>query len=319
VSEAGNFEGRSILVRAGSDDDPPELPEIKRRLLEVREQRVRPGLDDKRLTAWNALLLGALAEAGAVLEEPRYGEAARACADFLLRELRTSDDRLLRTWKDGRAHLAGYLEDHAFLLEALLALYEATFEERWFVRARELADAIIERFADPERGGFFVTADDGERLIARRKDLEDQPIPAGSSSAALGLLRLAAMTGERAYEDAALGAIRLVAEVAPRYPSAFGHMLRAIDFVTAPARELAIVGEQPAALLAVVREHYRPHLVLAAAPAGGGSAVPLLEGRDPSAGAAWAYLCERFACQAPVSDPAALRPLLDPAPRALPG
>jgi uncharacterized protein YyaL (SSP411 family) len=312
ASAHGNFEGANVLEAHGPE--PAERDRIRELLLAARAQRVRPPLDDKRLTAWNALMIAALADAGAVLGEARYLDAATAAAAFLWERLRDADGRLLRSFNHGAARLPAYLEDHAFLLEAFLTLYEATFEERWFVRARELADTILARFADREHGGFFVTADDGERLIARRKDLEDQPIPAGSSSAALGLLRLAAMTGERPYEEAALGAIRLVAEVAPRFPSAFGHILCAIDFHTAPARELALVGEQRAALLAVVRERYRPRLVLAAGQAGGASAVPLLEGRAAPAGAAWAYLCERFACQAPVSDPDALRSLLDQAP-----
>jgi len=318
VTEAGNFEGRSILVRAGSDDDPPELPEIKRRLLAAREQRVRPGLDDKRLTAWNALMLGALAEAGAVLEEPRCLEAARACADFLLGELRTDDGRLLRTWKDGRARLAGYLEDHAFLLEALLALYEATFEERWFTAARALADVTIARFADAERGGFFTTADDHETLVARRKDLEDTPIPSGNSAMALGLLRLARLTGEAAYEERARGVIALLHPIAARHPLAFAHLLQAVDFLLADdVREVAIVGppRERATLVRVVRAAHRPHVVLAGGdgdPHGpAAAAVPLLAGRRPVDGRAAAYVCERFACQAPVTEPRELARLLD--------
>ncbi len=317
VSEGGNFEGRSILVRAGSDDDPPDLPEIKRRLMAARDRRVRPGLDDKRLTSWNALMLGALAEAGAVLEEPRYVEAARACADFILRELRTADDdgRLLRTWKDGRAHLAGYLEDHAYTVEALLTLYEATFETRWFTAARALADVTIARFADDERGGFFSTADDHERLVARRKDLEDTPIPSGNSAMALGLLRLARLTGEAAYEERARGTIALLHPIAARHPLAFAHLLQAVDFLLADdVREVAIVGEPDgrAPLVRVVRGAFRPHVVLAGGSGDGdGAQVPLLAGRGPVDGAAAAYVCERFACQAPVTDPDALAALLD--------
>jgi uncharacterized protein len=310
----GNFEGRSILVRARSDEDPPELPEIKRRLTVARDQRVRPGLDDKRLTSWNALLVAALAEAGAVLERADYLDAARACADFLLRELRTRDGRLLRTWKDGRAHLAGYLEDHAFLLEALLALYEATFEPRWFEQARTLADVTIARFADDERGGFFSTADDHERLVARRKDLEDTPIPSGNSAMALGLLRLARLTGEAAYEERARGVIALLHPIAARHPLAFAHLLQAIDLLLADdVREVAIVGEPAAAagLVRTVRAAFRPHVVLAGGTGDDGSeTIPLLAGRQPLDGQAAAYVCERFACRAPVTEPDALAALL---------
>ena len=315
VSEGGNFEGKSILVRAGSDDDPPELPEIKRLLMATRDQRVRPGLDDKRLTSWNALMLGALAETGAVLERDDYLDAARACADFLLRELRTDDGRLLRTWKDGRAHLAGYLEDHAYAVEALLTLYEATFDERWFMEARALADVTIARFADDERGGFFSTADDHERLVARRKDLEDTPIPSGNSSMALGLLRLARLTGEAAYEERARGTIALLHPIAARHPLAFAHLLQAIDFLLADdVHEVAIVGkpDDRAPLVRIVRGASRPHVVLAGGSGDGdGAQVPLLVGRGPVDGRAAAYVCERFACQVPVTDPAALAALLD--------
>src|SRR3954471_13770763 len=208
MTETGNFEGANIPVRATAD--PEHLGEIKEALRAVREQRVWPGLDDKRLTAWNALMISALADAGAALDEPRYRDAAVAAAEFVLRDLRDADGRLLRTYNHGSAHLNAYLEDHAFLLEALLGLYEATFDPRWFREATGLAEQLLDRFADPERGGFFSTASDHEALIARRKDLEDTPIPAGGSAAAFGLLRLARLTGERRYEEAALGQIRLV-------------------------------------------------------------------------------------------------------------
>jgi uncharacterized protein YyaL (SSP411 family) len=314
VTASGNFEGRSILVRAGSDDDPPELPEIKRRLMATRDLRVRPGLDDKRLTSWNALMLAALAEAGAVLQREDYLDAARASADFLLRELRTDDGRLLRTWKDGRAHLAGYLEDHAYLVEALLTLYEATFEAHWFVAARALADVTIAHFADDERSGFFSTADDHEQLVARRKDLEDTPIPSGNSAMALGLLRLARLTGESTYEERARGTIALLHPIAARHPLAFAQLLQAVGFLLADdVREVAIVGDPAAAapLVRVVRDAFRPHLVLAGGNGSDDQPVPLLTGRQPVDDRPAAYVCERFACQAPVTDPEALASMLD--------
>ena len=306
ATPGGNFEGANILTRGA---EPPErLEEIRHRLYEVRARRVWPGLDDKRLTAWNALAIGALADAGAVLERADYVDAAAACADFVLRELSDSDGRLLRTYKDGEAKLNAYLEDHAFLLEALLSLYEATFEPRWFAAARGVADAMIERFADDERGGFFETSSDHERLVARRKDLEDNPIPAGNSSAAYGLLRLAALTGEHEYERRAVGVIRLLHTVAPRHPQAFAHLLQAIDFHLARVREVALVGDDVRPLERVVRERFRPHLVLAGGERDG---VPLLEGREPVDGRPAAYVCERFACRRPVTEPAELAALLD--------
>jgi uncharacterized protein YyaL (SSP411 family) len=302
ASAGGNFEGANILVRAG------EAPaELKQRLYEVRSARVWPGLDDKRLTSWNALMVSALAEAGAVLERADYLDAARGCADFILRDLRDDGGRLLRTWKDGQAKLNAYLEDHAFLLEALLTLYEATFEPRWFDEARALADTMIDRFGDEARGGFFETSSDHERLVARRKDMEDHPIPAGNSSAAYGLLRLAALTGEHEYEKRAVGVFRLLHGVVARHPQAFAHLLQALDFHLAAVKEVALVGPAPEALERVVRGRFRPHLVLAGGEPGD---VPLLAGREPVDGRAAAYVCERFACQRPVTEPGELEALL---------
>jgi uncharacterized protein len=300
-----NFEDRWAPVRATSD--PERLEEIKRRLREVREQRVWPGLDDKRLAAWNALIISALAEAGAALERPDYRDAAVACAEFVLRDMRDDGGRLLRTYNRGQARLAAYLEDHAFLLEALLTLYETTFDPRWFAAARELAETTIDHFSDTERGGFYATADDHEALVARRKELEDNPIPAGASAAAFGLLRLAALTGEHRYEEAALGVLRLLHEIAPGHPAAFGHMLQALDFHLAPVREVAIVGPDAGPLERVVRGAFRPHIVVAGGPADG---VPLLAGREQVEGRAAAYVCENFACLRPVTEPDELAVLL---------
>ena len=306
MTAEGNFEGANIPVRATAE--PERLGEIKAALLAAREQRVRPGLDDKRLTAWNALMISALADAGAALREPRYIGAAITAAEFVLRDLRNERGKLLRTYNQGRAQLDAYLEDHAFLLEALLTLYEATFDPRWFGTARALADEILERFSDPDRGGFFTTATDHEQLIARRKQLEDAPLPSGGSAAAFGLLRLARLTGESRYEDAALGQLRLLHTIAAEHPTAFGHLLAALDFALAEVREIALVGDDRAALEHVVRTAFRPHVVLAGGPADG---VPLLAGREPVGGRAAAYVCERFACRRPVTEPEELRQLLD--------
>ena len=309
ATDRGNFEGRNIPVRGPGS--PERLAEWRRRLYEARARRVWPGLDDKRLTSWNALMIAALGEAGAVLERPDYLEAATGCAEFVLGELRDEDGRLLRTWKDGRAKLNAYLEDHAFLLEALLSLYEGTFDPRWFAEARALADAMIARFADEENGGFFETSSDHERILARRKDLEDHPIPSGNASAAYGVLRLAALTGEHDYEVRAVSTLRLLHELAPRHPQAFGHLLQALDFHLSPVKEVALVGEDVRPLERVVRGAFRPHLVLAAtSPAASANGVPLLEGRTPVDGRPAAYVCERFACKAPVTEPAELERLL---------
>ena len=306
MTEHGNFEGRNNPVLAG--EDPPQRAEIRSRLYAARERRVRPGLDDKRLTAWNALMVAALADAGAILGRRDYLDAATSCAEFLTTRMRDADGRLLRTYNREQARLPAYLEDHSFLLEALLTLYEATFDPRWFREARRLADTILERFADTGRGGFYSTASDHERLIARRKELEDAPIPSGGSAAAFGLLRLAALTGEHSYEEAAVSALRLLHEVAPQHPGAFGHLLQALDFHLAAVREVALVGDAIGPLEQVVRQAFRPHVVVAGGPEDG---VPLLAGREPVDGRAAAYVCERFACRRPVTEPAELAALLD--------
>jgi uncharacterized protein YyaL (SSP411 family) len=295
-------------VLEGRGPVPDRLPEIRGKLFGARAERVRPGLDDKRLTAWNGLMITALAEAGAALGRPAYVDAAVKCAEFLESERRAPDGRLLRT-----PQLAGYLDDHAYLVEALLALYEATLDPRWYRGAAGLADEMIARFADPERGGFFTTAADQSDLPVRRKDLEDSPIPSGNSSAAVGLLRLAALSGEHRYEEQAEGVLALLFPLAVKHPLAFGHLLRAADFHLASVREVAIVGPEPEPLLAVVRGMFRPHIVLAG---GSGGGVPLLEGREPIDGRAAAYVCERFSCQAPVTEPAELEARLTPAPAA---
>ncbi len=305
ATDRGNFEGRNIPVRGPGR--PERRPEWRRILLAARSERVWPGLDDKRLTSWNALMISALAEAGAVLERPDYLDAARTAASFVLDELRDGDGRLLRSWKDGKAKLNAYLEDHGFLLEALLTLYEASFEPRWFGEARALADAMIERFADDENGGFFETSSDHEQLLARRKDLEDHPIPSGNAAAAYGLLRLGALTGEHSYEERGVSVLRLLHELAVTHPQAFGHLLQALDFHLAPVKEVALVGDELGPLERVVRRAFRPHLVLAG---GEHDGVPLLEGREPVNGRAAAYVCEQFSCRAPVTEPEELERLL---------
>jgi uncharacterized protein YyaL (SSP411 family) len=319
VSPAGNFEGRNVLhVPLGaSAQRPAELDDARTALYAWRDRRVRPGLDDKRICSWNALMIAALADAGAALGRQDHVDAACACARFVMESMRDSEGHLRRTWKDGEARLNAYLEDHAFLVDGLLRLYEATLEVRWFDAARETADVMIERFADNERGGFFTTSNDHEELIARRKDVGDHPIPSGNSAAAYGLLRLAALTGVRDYEERAVGTMRLFAPAASRHPDAFGHLLQAIDFQISPVREVALVAPTNGAassarldeLARVVRSAHRPHVVLA----GGleGSERPeLLRERPAVEGKPAAYVCEHFACKAPVTDPRELEAAL---------
>ena len=312
ASPGGNFEGMNILHRPlGPHAEPPPGHEPARAaLLARRSQRVRPGLDDKRICSWNALAIAALADAGAAMDRADYLDAARAAARFVLDSMRDADGRLLRTWKEGARPIAAYLEDHAYLADALLVLYESTFEPEWFEAARAVADTMIERFHDPDRGGFFTTADDAEELVARRKDVDDHPIPSGNSAAAYALLRLSALTGELSYEEHAVSVLKLLQRVAARHPNAVAHLLRAMDFHLAAVQEVALVAPPgaPGALAPLarpVRAKLRPHLVLAGGPEG--TTTPaLMRDRTTVGNRPAAYVCERFACRAPLTDPDAL-------------
>jgi uncharacterized protein YyaL (SSP411 family) len=314
ASEGGNFEGTNVLEGRGRV--PARLAEIRAALFAARAPRVRPGLDDKRVTAWNALMISALADAGAVLARPDYLAAAEACANALLAE-----GPLMRTGTVG-----AFLDDYAYLISALVTLYEASWEPRWYAAAVRLADEMIERFGDAQAGGFFTTPAGHTDLITRRKDLEDAPIPSGSSAAAHGLLRLARLAGSVDYERWALSVLAAHGPVAVRHPGACGHLLTALDFYLAPdVREAAVIGAAAdSELAAVVRARYRPHVVLAGsltpvgevepgegARLGADAVVPLLEHRGLVNGAPAAYVCQRFACQAPVTAPAALAAMLD--------
>ena len=316
VTDAGNWEGKTILSRVsppGGDEVEARLARARGVLFELRGARPQPARDDKALAAWNGLAIGALAEAGRLPDGARYIQAAVRAAEAILAGLRTTEGRLRRSWKDGRAVGEGVLEDYANLGEGLLALYEATFDERWFVAARELAETILVHFADPA-GGFFDTSDDHERLVTRPKDPQDNAVPSGGSMATLLLLRLAALTGEGTYRSAAETALASVTAFASEYPTGFANWLVAMDFALAPVVEIAVVGD-PAAddtrrLLAPVFDGYRPNQVVAAATDADASAVPLLQARFMLDGRPTAFVCRNFACRQPVNEPEALAALL---------
>jgi uncharacterized protein YyaL (SSP411 family) len=319
VTEGGNFEGRNILFLPGGAGgrEPEGLEAAREALYEARSRRVWPGLDDKRICSWNALMIAALADAGAALDRADYIDAAVACAEFVERDLRDDEGRLLRTFKPAPevpgtegpgTRVLAYLEDHAFLLEALLVLYESTFDMRWFDAARRTADEMIERFGDAERGGFFTTSPDHEELIARRKDIDDHPIPSGNSSAAYGLLRLGALTGEHGYTERAEGVFHLLIRAAKRHPQALAHLLEALNFRVSPTREVAVVGANDdglGELAGVVRRRFAPTVVLAGGMEGTERPELMLE-RTAVDGRAAAYVCEQFTCRRPVTEPGEL-------------
>jgi uncharacterized protein len=336
VTGAGNFEGRNILhvprdgseeeVRAGAAAEAgvttEQLESVLARgrqaLYQARAGRAWPSRDEKVLTSWNAMMLQAYASAGRVLEREDYVEAAVRNAGFLLAELRPGGE-LKRTWRDGAARIDAFLEDHALLADALLSLYQATFDPRWVAEARELGDRILERFWDDDEGLFHDSAAGAERLVVRPRDVYDNATPSGNSAAAVLLLRLATFTGEPRYERVAVRVLRSMGELLRRAPMGFGHLLAALDFHLATPREVAIVGDPAAedtrALLGVVNGRYRPNTVLALRRAGEPASVeeviPLLAGRSAVDGRAAAYVCRRFTCRRPVTDAAALRSELD--------
>jgi uncharacterized protein len=297
---------------------PAELENILReargKLLEARETRLKPGRDEKVLAAWNGLMLAAFAEAardrspGNRMET--YRSIAERNADFLLREMRTPTGRLLRSWKDGRAKLNAYLEDYACVIEGLLELYQTTFDEKWFVAARELADTMIQHYADPA-GGFFDTSDDHETLVTRPKDLQDNAVPSGNAMAAHVLLKLAAFTGDDRYYQSDESVLSALQPALIQAPLGLAQWLCALDFALSSPAEIAIVGPDRSggvqALLEVIRSGYRPHQIVAVgATPDRTSAIPLLFDRPTIDDRATAYVCVRFACQRPTTDPLVL-------------
>jgi len=288
--------GRSI-IRGELD------PELRAGLLEARAARQQPARDDKAIAAWNGLALAALAEAGRRLGNERYVQAARRLGEFLLSPLSTPDGRLYRSWREGRAAIPGYLEDYADVAHGLYELHVATGELRWLEEANRLARLAVDLFADDERGGFFMTARDAEQLVARKKDLDDNPVPSGNSMLAFVLLRLARIYGDDELERRAVGVLRLLHRGLTRAPSAFGWALCALDLYLSPPRELAIIGSPDDEVARAALAPFDPNAVVAFGPS---EDVPLLAGKTLVDGKPAVYVCERFTCQAPVTDPAAL-------------
>jgi uncharacterized protein YyaL (SSP411 family) len=291
------FEHGRFIVRGDLD------PETRARLLAEREAQPQPLRDDKAIASWNGLTLAALAEAGRRLERPDLVDAARALAEFLLGPLSTPEGRLHRTWRAGQAKHAGVLEDYADVAHGLYELHIATGELRWLEESRRLALLAVELFADAERGGFFLTPVDGERLVSRKKDFDDHPTPSGNSMLAYVLLRLSRLWGDAELERHAVGVFRLVSRLLPQAPSAFGHTLSALDLHFSPPREIAVIGPPDSEVARAALAPFEPNAVVAFGP---DESVPLLQGKDFVGGLPAVYVCENFACQTPVTEPAAL-------------
>ena len=322
VTRKGNFEGQSILhvakggaaARGMSDEEfEKTLRRWKMILLAARNERVAPGLDDKVLTSWNGLAMRAFAEAGGALGRSDYVEKANINAKFLIDSL-VRDGRLLRTYRNGEAKLNGYLEDYAFLIDGLLALHEATLDGRWLDESISLGEAMVDLFWEESEGRFYDTGRDHEELVLRPRDYTDNATPCGSSMAADVLLRLAVVAGDSEHQRRAVTSLRSVRELMSRFPTGAGHWLGALDFYLSTPKEIAIVGgagdAETNALLSEVSRRYLPNRVLVGSVGDGTaetrSGVPLLEDRDRVDGKATAYVCENYACNFPVTEPAAL-------------
>lgn len=324
VSAGGNFEGLNILnVKSSMQDVAQEagvsierlnetLERGRRALFSVREQRVKPQRDEKVLTAWNGLMLASFSEAGAILERADYLEIARNNAQFVLDNL-SREGLLLRTYKDGQAKLNAYLEDYAFFIDGLLALYEATGELRWLQESIRLADVMNAEFWDEQEGGYFYTGRSHEELIVRSKDYLDNATPSGTSVAADALLRLAVLTGNEEYSRKATAIFRLLRDPLARYPSAFGRLLAALDFYLSSPNEIVIIGPRGDArtqeLVREVWKRYIPNKVLVQAEENETAApevIPLLRERTMVKSSATAYVCENYTCQQPATTVAEL-------------
>ena len=322
ITDSGNFEGenipnikhslKAVAEKAGVtlDELNASLSQSKRKLFEVREQRIKPDRDEKVITAWNGLMLASFAEAGVVLDRPDYLDIARKNARFILSKLQR-DGFLLRTYKDGVAKFNAYLEDYAFLIEGLTTLFETSGEIEWLNAALSLTDRMVEEFWDEDNAGFFFTGTSHEKLIVRSKDYFDNATPSGNSVAASVLLRLGILTDSEHFRNLAVSVFREVADSIRKYPSGFGYALSGLDFLLSTPKEVAIIAAEQSSLKTFVRaawERYLPNKVVASALSGDSAAigsVVLLQNRNVVEGKTAAYVCQNYTCKEPVTEIAA--------------
>jgi len=327
VTDSGNFEGKSILHHHMALDELSQslgrsekelkgfLDQARRKLLEARQERVKPPLDDKVLTAWNGMMLTSFAEAAFVLNDSKFLEIAVKNAEFLASAILV-EGRVLRSWRQGRAHLNGYLEDYALVIEGWLATYQVSREVRWLDHASQLMERQFEFFQDEEGNDFYFTSSDHEKLLIRQKEYLDNATPAGNGVTCLNLLRLSVLLGKKEYRDLAQSMLHRVSGGLAQFPSAFGYWLQAFDFLLGPAQEIAVVGKSSEweALLQPVREKFLPHRVLAFLEKPDSELVrriPLLEGKTAIDDQATVYVCRNYTCQEPVTTAQELERVLD--------
>ena len=308
---------RPLIEWADSYDVSPDelarqLEEDRQALFERREQRVRPGRDDKILTDWNGLMIAALARAGRVLEEPSYTRAAERAASFVDEAMRRDDDgRLLHRYRSGEAGILANLDDYASLTWGLVELYEATFKETYLTQALSLTDEMIDHFWDSEGGGFFFTPDDGEELITRQKEFYDAAQPSGNAQALLNLVRLARLTGRTDYEEIAGELVQSAAGQVEEAPAGFTALLLGLDFELGPTYEIVVVGAPDAddtqSMIRALDRTYLPNAVRLFRPAGEenpaiAEVAPFVREQKAKDGHATAYVCQNFACRQPTED-----------------
>ena len=313
ITDGGNFEGKNIpnlpktleqvaqIKQWDLESLCTELESSKEKLLEVRDQRVRPGKDDKILASWNGLMIHSMARTGAVLDQPHFVDAAVRAAEFVLRDMTKDDGRLLHTYRHGTAKLDAYLDDYANMANALVTLYETTFDDRWIDAAVQTADVMLKHFFDSEGGGFFYTADDHEQLIARMKDLQDNSIPSGNAMAATVLQRLGYLCNRDDYLDAAAKTLQMAASIMNQYPIAVGQMLIAADLHLGPVKQLVIAETENNEHSKRIRQRYLPNIVLAS-PSSNANLQSLVNEKTASDGKARLYVCEQFTCQQPIEE-----------------
>jgi len=318
---SGKKTGENILHFQGSLGGLEErLDRARRKLFERREQRVHPHKDDKILTDWNGLMIAALAKAAQAFGEPRYAEAAKRAADFILRDLRTADGRLLHRYRDGEAMLSGFSDDYAFLIWGLIDLYEATFEMSYLKAALELNTSLIDHFWDAANGGFYSTPNDGESLLIREKAVYDGAVPSGNSAAMMNLLRLGRMAANHGLEEKAAQIGKAFSAEVSKTPVAYAQLMCALSFAVGPTYEVVIAGdsrgEDTEAMLRALRVHFIPNKVVLLNPIEAQSPpihklAAFTQNQPSIEGRATAYVCMNCNCQLPTTDPAKMIELLD--------
>jgi uncharacterized protein YyaL (SSP411 family) len=338
LTKAGNFHDEASGVKTGAniphlkksfaeiaaDEQIAEaelrtrLESARKRLFAYREKRIHPLKDDKILTDWNGLMIGAIARAATVLDDDTYRAAAVKAGDYLLATLRTKDGTLLKRSRLGEAGLTAHLEDYAFAIQGLIELYECTFDSKYLEAAVALQDYQLAHFADSANGGFFMTADNSEKLLVRSKEVYDGALPSGNSVSALNLLRLERMTGKKVYGTAAEGIFKAFTDGVSQQPSAHAQLMMAVDFAVGPSKEVVIVGDPAAvdtkAMIKQVRKEFQPNRVAILRPPGDGQTIAALAAYSANMGMidgkATAYVCQNFACELPTTDLTKLAELL---------